>query len=136
MFRALAFESDFHVHLDDLNLVVEGVFSRLVEQAATRGPLDSTDLEALAWNNDTSWNYDLTVEEFYYGFCLSIVSAGPKIPIVAEFTQAKQASKETAMRVICDALAVKHPIWLLGDSAYYILSRSHRVRGSVCLDVV
>jgi len=92
-----------------------------------RGLLDSTfridliDVEALAWNNDASSNYDPTDEEFYYVFDLSIVSAGPKIPIAAEFTQAKQASKETGMRVTRDALAVKHPIWLLGDSAYNIL---------------
>ncbi|WP_255193891.1 transposase [Natronobeatus ordinarius] len=113
--------------LTDLGLVVDDVFSRLVEQAATCGLLDSTfridstDLEALAWNDDASWNYDPTAEAYYYGFGLTIVSAGPKIPIAAEFTQAKQASKETAMRVTRDALAVKQPIWMLGDSGYDIL---------------
>ncbi len=65
--------------------------------------------------------YDPTAEAYYYGFGLTIVSAGPKIPIAAEFTQAKQASKETAMRVTRDALAVKQPIWMLGDSGYDIL---------------
>ncbi|GAB3018652.1 transposase [Natronobiforma cellulositropha] len=113
--------------LTDLGLVVDDVFSRLVEQAAARGLLDSTfridstDLEALAWNGDASWNYDLTAEEYYYGFGLTIASAGSNIPTAAEFTQAKQASKETAMRVTCDALAIKCPIWMLGDSAYDIL---------------
>ncbi len=113
--------------LTDLGLVVDDVFSCLVEQAATCGLLDSTfridstDLEALAWNDDASWNYDPTAEAYYYGFGLTIVSAGPKIPIAAEFTQAKQASKETAMRVTRDALAVKQPIWMLGDSGYDIL---------------
>ena len=103
------------------------MFSHLVEQAAACGLLDytfridSTDLEALAWNDDASWNYDPTAEEYYYGFGLSIVSAGPKIPIAAEFTQAKQASKETAIRVTRDALAVKQPIWMVGDSGYDIL---------------
>ena len=62
-----------------------------------------------------------TAEAYYYGFGLTIVSAGPKIPIAAEFTQAKQAQKETAMRVTRDALAVKQPIWMLGDSGYDIL---------------
>ena len=103
------------------------MFSHLVEQAAACGLLDytfridSTDLEALAWNDDASWNYDPTAEEYYYGFGLSIVSAGPKIPIAAEFTQAKQASKETAIRVTRDALAVKQPIWMVGNSGYDIL---------------
>jgi len=113
--------------LTDLGLVVDNVFSRLIEQTATRSLLDSTfridstDLEALAWNDDPSWNYDPTAEAYYYGFGLTIVSAGPKIQFAAEFTQAKQASKETAMRVTRDALAVKQPIWMLGDSVYDIL---------------
>ncbi|ELY83463.1 ISH11-type transposase ISHwa14 [Natrinema gari JCM 14663] len=38
-----------------------------------------------------------------------------------EFTQAKQASQQTAMSVTRDALAVETPTWLLGDSAYDIL---------------
>ena len=50
-----------------------------------------------------------------------IVSAGAKMPIAAEFTPAKQALEETAMRVTCDALAVDVPIWMIGDSAYDIL---------------
>jgi hypothetical protein len=37
-----------------------------------------------------------------------IVSTGAKIPIAAEFTQRKQATEETAMRVTRDALAVEY----------------------------
>ena len=65
--------------------------------------------------------YAPTAEEYYYAFGLTIVSTGPKIPIAAGFTQAKQASKETAMRVTRDGLAVKYPIWMPGDSGYDIL---------------
>jgi hypothetical protein len=110
--------------LTDLALVVDDVFERLVEQAAIRGLLDSTfridstDVEAIPWNDDASWNYDSTAEEHYYGFGCTIVSTGAKIPIAAEFTQSKQAAEATAMRVTRDALAVKHPIWMIGDSAY------------------
>ena len=110
--------------LTDIEHVGDDIFERLVEQAAVRGLLDSTyridstDVEAIQWNDDASWNYDSTAEEHYYGFGCTIVSTGAKIPIAAEFTEAKQASEETAMRVTRDALAVDTPIWMIGDSAY------------------
>jgi hypothetical protein len=63
-------------------------------------------------------NFSLTV---YYGFGCTIVTAGPKLPIAAEFTDAKRAKQETAMRVTCDALAVEQPIWMVGDGAYDLL---------------
>jgi hypothetical protein len=113
--------------LTDLGHVVEDVFAHLVEQAAVRGLLDmthridSTDVEALPWNDDASWNYDPTAEEYYYGFGCTVVTTGPKIPIAAEFTDAKRAKQETAMRVTRDALAVEQPIWMLGDGAYDLL---------------
>ncbi|MDB2239129.1 transposase [Halorubrum ezzemoulense] len=113
--------------LTDLEHVVDDVFDRLVEQAAARGLLDSTysidstHIEAIQHNDAASWNYDPTAEEYYYGFGCTLVSTGAKIPIAAEFTQAKQADQETAMRVTRDALAVDTPIWMLGDSAYDIL---------------
>jgi transposase len=124
--------------LTDLEQVVDNVFERLVEQAAIRGLLDSTfridstDVEAISWNNDASWNDDSTAEEHYYGFGCTIVSAGAKIPIAAEFTQSKQAPQETAMRVTRDALAVKHPMWMIGDSAYDVLDwHDHLLAGGV-----
>ena len=83
--------------------------------------IDSPHVEAIQYNDAASWNYDPTAEEYYYGFGCTIVSTGAKIPIAVEFTQAKQASQETAMRVTRDALAVETPIWMLGDSAYDIL---------------
>ncbi len=79
-------------------------------------------VEAIQYNDAASWNYDPTAQEYYYGFGCTIVSTGAKIPIAAEFTQAKQADQETAMRVTRDALAVDTPIWMLGDSAYDILN--------------
>jgi transposase len=103
--------------LTDLKHVIDDVFERLVEQAAGGGLLDSTfsigstHIEAIQHNNAVSWNYDPTAEEYYYGFGCIIVSTGAKVPIAAEFTQAKQADQETA-------------IWILGDSAYDILDRS------------
>ena len=113
--------------LTDLEHIIDNIFDHLVDQAATRGLLDSTysidstHVEAIQYNDDASWNYDPTAEEYYYGFGCTIISTGAKIPIATEFTQAKQASQETAMRVACDALAVETPVWMLGDSAYDIL---------------
>jgi len=62
--------------------------------------------------------YDPTAEEYYYGFDYMIVSADPRIPIAAEFTESKQASEKTAIRVIRDAPAVETQIWMLRDSVY------------------
>ena len=113
--------------LTDLEHVVEGVFERLVQQAARRGLLDSTfcidstDIRAMSTDPDASKNYDPTAEEYYYGYGCTVVSTGAKIPIAAESTQSKQTSQETAMRVTRDALAVKQPMWMLSDSAYDIL---------------
>jgi hypothetical protein len=86
--------------LTDLEHVVDDVFDTLVEQAAVRSLLDSTysigltHVEAIQDNDAASWNYDLTTEEYYYGFSCTIVSISSKIPIAAEFTQAKQADQE------------------------------------------
>ncbi len=113
--------------LTDLELVVDDVFDRLSSRQACRGLLDSTyridstHVTAIQYNDEATWNYDSTAEEHYYGFGCVIVSAGPKIPIAAEFTQRKQIDAETAMRVTKDALAVDTPIWMLGDSAYDVL---------------
>ena len=69
-------------------------------------------------DQDASKCYDPTEDEYYHGYGCTIVSTGQKIPIAAEFTESKQAPEETAMRVTRDALAVEHPIWMIGDSAY------------------
>jgi len=114
--------------LTDLEHVIDDVFDRLVEQAAARGLLDSTysidstHIEAIQYNDAASWNYDPIAEEYYYGFGCTIVSTDARIPIAAEFTQAKQADQKMAMRVTRNALAVDTPIWMLGDSAYDILN--------------
>ncbi len=110
--------------LTGLEHVVDEVFDRLVEQAATGGLLDltycidSTDVRAMPADQDASKCYDPTAEEYYHGYGCTIVSTGQKIPIAAEFTESKQASEETAMRVTRDALAVAKPMWMVGDSAY------------------
>ena len=80
--------------------------------------IDSTDVRAMPSDPDASKCYDSTADEYYYGYGCTIVSTGSKIPIAAEFTESKQASEETAMRVTRDALAVARPIWMIGDSAY------------------
>lgn len=50
-----------------------------------------------------------------------IVSTGPKIPVAAVFTQKEQIDEETARRVTRDALAVKHPVWMVVDAAFDML---------------
>jgi hypothetical protein len=67
---------------------------------------------------DASKCYDPTDDEYYYGYGCTIVSTGQKIPIAAEFTESKQAPEETATRVMRDALDIRKPMWMLGDSAY------------------
>jgi len=63
--------------------------------------------EGIQYNEAASWNNDPTGKEYYYGFGCTIVSIGGKIRIGAAFTQAKQSSQESAMRVKRDVLAVE-----------------------------
>ncbi len=83
--------------------------------------MDSTHTTVIQYNDEATWYYDSTTEEYYYGFGCVIVSAGPKIPIVSEFTQRKQIDGETATCITKDAIGVDTAIWMLGDSAYDIL---------------
>ena len=75
--------------------VVDDMFNRLVEQAAGSGLLDSTfrsdstNIEALAWNNDASWNYDSTAEERTYWFGLTIIQQGQNPDCSGVFTGKK-----------------------------------------------
>ena len=103
--------------LTDLEHVVNEVLDRLVEQAARRGLLDLTYCRAMAADLDASKCYDLTADEYYYGYGCTIVLIGSKIPIAAKFTDSKQAPEETAMRVTRDTLAVAKLTWMVDDSA-------------------
>ncbi len=128
--------------LTDLEHVVDDVFDYLVKQAAHCGLLDitycidSTDVKAMPADPDASKCYDPTADEYYYGYGCTIISTGSKIPIAAEFTESKQASEETAMRVTRDALAVEKPVWIVGDSAYDTLDWHDSCSQQVVVPVV
>jgi hypothetical protein len=89
------------------------VVDHLAQQAARRGLLDlaycidSTDVRTMPTDQDASKCGDPTAEKYRYGRGCIVVSAGQKIPTAAEFSESKQARKETAMGVTCDALAVE-----------------------------
>ncbi len=113
--------------LTDLEHVVDQIFDHLVEQAARRGLLDltycidSTDVRTMPADQDASKCYDLTAEEYYYGYGCTIVSTGQKIPIAAEFTESKQAPEETAIPVLLGLLTgIATLIPLVGMKIVYI----------------
>jgi hypothetical protein len=59
-------------------------------------------------NEDDEDEEDVEDEDsYYFGYGCLIVSTGPKLPIVAAFTQQKQA--------------VETPIWMLGDGGFDML---------------
>lgn len=95
---------------------VDEVFNRFFKQTARRGLLDmiyqidSTETRAMPSDSDASKNYKSTAEEYNYGYGCTIISARAKIQIAAEFTEGKQASEETVMRVTHDALDVHPPM--------------------------
>ena len=60
-------------------------------------------------------------DNYYYGYGCLVVTTGPKLPIAAAFTEQKQFDQETARRVTQDALAVKKPVWMIGDGALDML---------------
>lgn len=116
------FRSDFSAN-------AEAIFTYLVEQAARRGLLslsfriDSTDVRTTHRDDsDGSWNHDPTADEKYFGYGCTLVTTANNIPVAAAFTDGKQVDEETAMRVTSDALAVKKPRWMIGDSAFDILN--------------
>lgn len=83
--------------------------------------IDSTDVRADPRDPDAQLNYDATRGEFYYGYGCTLVAAEDNLPIAAAFTQAKQIDEATAMRVTKEALAVKKPTVMIGDSGLDIL---------------
>ncbi|WP_079977721.1 transposase [Halococcus sediminicola] len=62
-----------------------------------------------------------------YGYGCCLVTAAHNIPVAATFTPAKKVDQETGMRVTSDALAVKKPIWMLGDAEFDMLDWHDRL---------
>lgn len=98
--------------LTDLGHVTGDGLHRRIEQATTRGPLDSTyaigstHTETIQHNDAAPWNCDPTAERYCYGFGCTLVSTGAKTPVAVGFAQPKRADQGTAMRVTHDALVV------------------------------
>ena len=143
------FFTDFSIVAEDaFHRLVEQVTDRDLLDNTFR--IDSTDIQANSADDDATWNYDPTADSddskdeeneenqesdteseddqdeddggYYYGYGCVIVSTGPKIPVAAAFTQRKQIDEETARRVTRDALAVDHPMWMVGDAAFDMLA--------------
>jgi len=72
-------------HLDFEFLLEYDVFAPASGLLDSTYAINSTHVEALQYNATASWDYDPTVEEYYYGFGCTLVSTGAKIPIAAEF---------------------------------------------------
>ena len=113
--------------ITDFALVAEDIFIKLVHELAEQVPLgklfriDGTDIPVDQRDDDASWNYDHSEDEYYYGYGCCIVTAANNIPVAAAFTPAKKVDQETAMRVTRDALAVEIPRWMVGDSEFDML---------------
>lgn len=134
--------------ITDVSLIVEDIFGYLVEEIVGRDLLDdtfridSTDVHADSRDQEASWNYDPTAETdddgtdngedpeqdgedsggYYYGYGCLMVTTGPKLPVVAAFTEQKQVDTPTARRVTQDALTVGKPTSMLGDGAFDMLA--------------
>ena len=113
--------------------------THLVEQAADGGLLDvtfridSSDIVALPWNGDASWNYDPTAEEFYCGFGCTAVTTGPNTDCCGIHRRKARETEDGDARQR-DALAAKQPIWMLGDGAYDLLDwHDHLLEAGVML---
>jgi hypothetical protein len=96
-------------------LVAENVFITLVHKIAEQVPLgklfhiDGTDIPVDQRDGDADWNYDHTVDDYYYGYGCCVVTAADNIPVAAAFTSGKKVNEERAVRVTRDALAVDNP---------------------------
>jgi len=103
--------------------VVDGVFDRLVEQAACRGLLDadlsidSTDVRTMPADQDAS-KATINRRRVLPRLRLYDRLDRAKRSIAAPVHRGKQAPEETAMRVTCDALAVEETDLDAWNSAY------------------
>lgn len=76
----------------DFTPIVDDVFTLLVEQVASNGLLESTfrigstNFEALTWDDESVWKYNLTAKQYCYGFDPTIASTEPKILIASGST--------------------------------------------------
>lgn len=126
----------------DFESVAEDVFIELVHELAEQLPLgklfwiDGTDISANNRDEDAQWNYDHAEDEFYYGYGCCVVTAANNIPVGAAFTREKKVNQETAMRVTSDALAVKTPRWMIGDSEFDMLEWHDRLLEQAVVPVV
>jgi transposase len=114
--------------------------------------IDGTDVHADHRDEEASWNYDPTAEGtdtepddsedaeqdtseeeqdeesdeddggYYYGYGCLVITAGPKLPVAAAFTEQKKTDQETARGVTQDALAIGDPHWMLGDGEFDMLA--------------
>lgn len=127
--------------ITDFDLVAEDVFIELVHELAEQVPLgklfriDGTDIPVDQRDEDAQWNYDHAEDDFYYGYGCCVVTAANNIPVAAAFTPAKKIDQETAMRVTCDALAVKTPRWIVGDSEFDMLEWHDHLLGQAVVPV-
>jgi hypothetical protein len=109
--------------------LAETAFKAMAHVVASFGILgavqavDSTSIATLLLDDpDGRWSYDATKEEYYFGYgLLLVVDVGTQLPIAARFVQRKQATKKQWASVIRDALQVKKPLVLLGDSGLDIV---------------
>lgn len=113
--------------ITDFALLAEDILIELVHELAEQISLgklfriDGTDIPVHQRDNDASWNYDHSKNEYYYGYGCCVITAAHNIPVAAAFTPAKKVDQETAMRVARDAFAVETPRWMVGDSEFDML---------------
>jgi hypothetical protein len=124
--------------------VAEQVFRELVRLIANLGILgttqavDSTSIATPFMDDPNArWSYDATKKEYYFGYgLLLVVDVGTQLPIAARFVQRKQATKREWTGVIHDALQVKKPRVLLGDSGLDIVQLQERLMDDGVLPVI
>jgi len=124
--------------------LTEAAFKALAQVIAKLGILgavqavDSSSIATpLTDDPDGRWSYDATKEEYYFGYgLLLVVDVGTQLPIAARFVQRKQASKKEWMAVIHDALQVKKPRMILGDSGLDIVELQEQLMDEGVLPII
>lgn len=119
--------------------VFKGLASTIVDlgMLGNTQAVDSTDIKTPFLDDpDAVWSYDSTRKEYYYGYgLLLVVDVESQIPIAANFIQRKQASKDECFDVVNDALSVKTPSILLGDSGFDIVELQEQLLNEKVLPV-
>jgi len=100
--------------------------------------VDSTSIKTpFLDDQDATWNYDATKEEYYFGYgLLLVVDVDSQLPVATRFIQRKQPRKNESLTVVNTVFSVKKPRVLIGDGGFDIIDLQKQLIDEYILPVI